>query len=325
MLTPSQNGTPRFDLRTAAAEYMSHGMVPIPLSPRSKRPLAANWQKLRPSTADLDRLFPLETEYNIGLLLGEPSDGLVDVDLDAPQAITAARFLLPWTGWVSGRASKPESHHWFRVDRPPIKATDKFTDLGGEVLVELRSTGGQTVVPPSVHESGESVTWYQSDQLAMVDLTDLQTAVRTVAAVALLARHWPDKGLRQDAYMALAGGLLRAGWNQEKIQDVIQALACTTNDEELEKRIACVSGTAQKIHQGHQTTGWPRLQELMGTDGSTTLSRIRNWLRLPVVAAQARLQPRHRPAPAPFQPFPATALPRPVVEFVAQGAEAHWL
>src|SRR5689334_13276954 len=60
--------------------------MPIPLPIRSKNPNRAEWQNLRPSAADLDALFPAGQESNIGLLLGQPSNNLVDADLDILEA-----------------------------------------------------------------------------------------------------------------------------------------------------------------------------------------------------------------------------------------------
>lgn len=90
----------------------------------------------------------------VGHLNGAPSAGRVDVDLDCPEARRAAPHLLPPTGLVSGRRSAPDSHWWFVVtDDPPAKAEigyDDPTDRDAGHLLELRGTGGQSVLPPSV-------------------------------------------------------------------------------------------------------------------------------------------------------------------------------
>src|SRR5439155_610100 len=83
-------------------------------------------------------------------LLGEPSGGLVDVDLDCEEAEALAGDFLPHTGMIHGRPGRERSHWWYRVEEPPDKASERFTDVDGAMLLELRSTGGQTVVPPSL-------------------------------------------------------------------------------------------------------------------------------------------------------------------------------
>jgi hypothetical protein len=48
---------------------------------------------------------------------------------------------------------------------------------------------------------------------ANVDAAALLSAVRRVAAAAVLARHWPVQGTRHLAFLALAGVLARAQWS----------------------------------------------------------------------------------------------------------------
>ena len=61
------------------------------------------------------------------------------------------------------------------------------------MLVELRSTGGQTVIPPSVHPSGEEVQWTDdsdgTERPRAVDLATLRLSVRRLACATLAAKH----------------------------------------------------------------------------------------------------------------------------------------
>src|SRR5262249_17762194 len=154
------------------------------------------------------------SSFNIGLSLGEPSGGLVDVDLDCPEARAAAAVLLPPTGWVWGRSSAPDSHFGYVVADPPRKASDGFTDpirRGKDArLLERGGTGGQRVFPPSIlpgdeaaGKSEEPCVWKTNTQPATVSLPELRTAVRRVAAASLLGRYWPMHS-RHDASLALA-------------------------------------------------------------------------------------------------------------------------
>ena len=163
--------------RGAAKRYLSLGFLPIPVPHRSKNPALAGWPSLRLSLETLDAHFPKDTPLNVSLLTGEPS-GLVDIDLDSPQAIKAGQALLPDTGMISGHRSKPRSHFWYLVREPPNRAREAYHDLEGGTIAELRSNKSCTVVPPSVHEeSGETIGWSKFDGPAQVDLTDLQAAV----------------------------------------------------------------------------------------------------------------------------------------------------
>ncbi len=50
------------------------------------------------------------------------------------------------------------------------------------MIAELRSTGAQTVFPPSTHESGEAITWEnEAAEPASVDPANLLTAVAQLA------------------------------------------------------------------------------------------------------------------------------------------------
>jgi hypothetical protein len=138
--------------------YLKRGYAPVPLHRQSKKPSGGEgWQNFRAGPGDRD----LFRDQNLGLLLGEPSGGLCDVDCDTPEAIAVAAILLPTTHLVSGRASAPRAHYWYMCQDPPPKASTSFDDLGGTRLVELRSSGGQTMVPPSIHPTGEAVVWQE--------------------------------------------------------------------------------------------------------------------------------------------------------------------
>ena len=55
---------------------------------------------------------------NIGVVLGDPSDGIVDVDIDRVEALPLADFFLPQTEMVFGRKSKPRSHRIYKCPEP---------------------------------------------------------------------------------------------------------------------------------------------------------------------------------------------------------------
>jgi DNA polymerase-1 len=278
--TTTANGAPR-TVPEAARWCLGRGYAPIPLPPRSKQPTLADWPNLRVPEADVDRLFA--PDGNIGVLLGVPSRGLVDVDLDCPEAIRAAPVLLPPTGMLSGRRSAPRAHWWYRADDPPARAAEVFDDPtpgGGDErrrLAELRSSGGQTMIPPSTHPSGERCVWHGHGEPARVSIDVLQAAVRGVSAAALLGRHWPS-GSRHDASLALAGALLRAGWPDEMVERFVRAVCAAARDEEVEDRVRAVQATADKLRRDDRTTGWPTLVRMLGAGGEIIVGRLREWL-----------------------------------------------
>ena len=105
---------------------MDRGFAPIPLDRRSKATTRHGWQKFRASDATINQDFP--PDGNVGVLNGEPSNGLIDVDLDSVEARCAAAVLLPTTDLVGGRESAPDSHRWYIADDPPAKASEAHDD-----------------------------------------------------------------------------------------------------------------------------------------------------------------------------------------------------
>jgi hypothetical protein len=291
MRTAGDNGSFPQDARSAAAFYLDRGRLPVPVRFQGKEPWdhqtdkkRLGWQELRPRRQDLDRLFPAATASNLGLLTGSPSGGLLDIDLDTAEAVTAAPYLLPATGWVSGRQGRPCSHHWYVVSDPPAKASDEYRDVDRSMLLEVRSTGGQTVVPPGVHESGEPIVWQTFTEPAAVDFKELRAAARTLAAVALLARHWPRKGSRDEAALALAGGLTRDGWSADEVSGFCRAVALAAGDEEAHARGKKARPTARKQEEGKPTTGWTRLADLLRGDGGEVVRLVRQWIGITITA-----------------------------------------
>ncbi len=339
----------------AARTYVARGWQVVPLHPKTKQPIGQGWQKGGLRADDLERAFAARLRRNVGLLLGKPSGGLVDVDCDAPEAVAAAALLLPRTGRVSGRASKPASHYWYRVPDDDLPArTIKFQwqgskDTGtaeyaayhaedaegepegdegqdghedkvryrsgadqregtgdavspslrhsapnsartalkspvtaGGMLVELRADGGQTMVPPSVHPSGERVRWERAGEPGRIGAQALARAVAKVAAAALLARHWPAQGSRDEAALALAGLLVRGGWDVVSADDFSRAVAHVAGDEEWRQR-AKAAQTFTTLREGRPTMGGTRLGELLAggpAAGAEVVAQVRGWLGL---------------------------------------------
>jgi hypothetical protein len=261
-----------------ALAFHGRGWLPLPIPTGKKKPGIEGWQKLRPTEADLPRYF--NNNQNIGLLLGAPSNGLTDIDLDWPEARLLAPEFLPQTKRISGRKGSLRSHYWFITN--PIIRTKKFVDplLRGSderaMIVEIRSTGTQTIAPPSIHPSGEQYTWHEAGEPAEVNCDLLQKAVDRLAACALATRYWQE-GKRHDLALALSGVLLRAGWSIEDAEHFIIAAARAANDDDTEDRRRAVRATFERLTKGEPATGFPRLSELFPKE---IASRIMKWLRL---------------------------------------------
>jgi hypothetical protein len=65
-------------------DYCRRGWYPIRVPRGQKRPTLPGWQKLRITADTVNEYFNGEPT-NFGILLGDPSGGLVDIDLDCPE------------------------------------------------------------------------------------------------------------------------------------------------------------------------------------------------------------------------------------------------
>jgi hypothetical protein len=92
----------------AAKNYRSRGWMPVPVPHRKKNPGFQNWQNFIMSESDWSQHFNGQPQ-NVGVLLGEKSNSLVDIDLDWEEAVLLAQHILPPTFAVFGRPGKRRS------------------------------------------------------------------------------------------------------------------------------------------------------------------------------------------------------------------------
>lgn len=267
---------PTPDVRATAAGYLARGWVPIPIPLKQKAPVERGWNRrtLASARASFDSDF--HEPRNIGVLLGEPSGGLADVDLDCSEASAVASRFLPASA-VFGRATRPASHILFCS---PGARTKKYVDprapSGADhtTIVEIRSDGHQTVFPESVHPSGELIMWGAPHLVVELEPGDLEQRVSRLAAAALLGRYWPAGG-RHDTQLALAGALIESGFGDERALEILCAVCHIAGDEDPDKRARSVADTRRKFDAGQPISGWGRLAKLVGAD---VVDRAREWL-----------------------------------------------
>ena len=264
--------------------------MPLPVPFKSKNPALDKWQHFRVSESELSRHFNGQPQ-NIGVLLGEVSGGLIDIDLDCAEAVKLAHSFLPETDATFGRASKILSHLLFYC--PQLKTT-KFTDRlrakaedeglrRTATLCEIRGAGAQTLFPGSTHPCGEFIEWRQRGEPSTVTAEQLRRSVARLAAASLLARYWPS-GARHDASLALAGGLLRAGWTEDETAYFIKNVCCAANDQEAQARVRNVVSTASKLETGINVTGWPTLAKLIDKQ---VVEQVCEWLDIGAISFSA--------------------------------------
>lgn len=224
----------------AFQQYKDLGLDPLPIPYENGRPTkgpkSTGWNT-RAADGDYS-----ENEFadpcNIGILLGGPRH-LTDIDCDAPQAVAVSgdvfEHLMEQTGntMIFGRQSKPRSHFVFFTDTS--LSTEQVHDPSdGEMIVEYRCVTHdgerslQTVVPPSLNYNPETGVIedvrFEADSAAVpafVPSKRIYERFRGIAAIALLAKHFPAKSECHNTILALAGVFARCGMEEQKAISII--------------------------------------------------------------------------------------------------------
>lgn len=268
---------PQLDSVGVARNWLKRGIMPVPLAPRSKKPIAGKgWNTIRVKDQSIPQFF--YRGYNVGGLWGQPSDWVVDIDLDTPESCAAARRIFPET-FIYGRESAPASHFLFRSEGIE---TRKFSipDIG--MLVEVRSTGSQSVLPPSIHPSLETYKIYHDVDFTTIGRAKLLALARMVAAAAVFARYWPEAGSRHDYIVSVTGALLWSGWEGDTIGKLLDGMleACASEGEVLSKHKRTVKNVIKNFRAKSHVPGWPSLSQWMPGE---IIKKLRDWLKLELV------------------------------------------
>ena len=280
-IAETPTGTDRNSLLSAAQGYLARGLSPIRLGPKSKKPLGKHDANAI-TAANAARLID-HGGYNLGLRLGPDHDGLVDFDLDWPEARRLGGLLLD--RFVRfGREGARGSHYLLRgsdavaskkFDMPELKGVQGLPDEHAVCVLEVRASG-HTMAPPSIHPSGEAVTWERDSALLEDTAKGIYQRAGLLAFLSVAARFYPAQGSRDDFCMALAGALLAAGLSPDEADRCVVRVAEVAGDEEAGKRRKA-GQTAAKVEAGEAATGIPRVVEMLDLPEAVG-KRFRLWL-----------------------------------------------
>lgn len=232
----------------------------VRLQLNKKQPEGSNWQNTPLKRWEID-----ESRNNIGLLLGERS-GLVDIDCDCSEAVHIAQDILPAPA-LHFQRNESSAHFIYRC----VDAGKTVQRGHSSTVIELRSTGSQTMIPPSVHPDGVQLEWStiptRSDPVAYLELLKL---VNLIAAGCLVAREY-SQGSRHFISLGFAGLLRKAGYDQDTCVTVIQSISSWANDDE--DRSPNVTSTYQQDISS--VSGYRLLEDHLD---KAALNKICEWL-----------------------------------------------
>lgn len=284
-----------------AQTYIGRGWAVLPIPHRAKRPAIEGWQNLRITATDAPHyFFENGAPQNIGVLLGEPSNSLTDLDMDWREVVQLARHFCPET-LIFGRSGNVSSHALVRCVGAVTKKFSLPEEHGGMVL-ELRSTGCQTVMPGSTHPSGEAIEFENDAEIIEIPRDKLEARCAHWASAAVLLRYW-TKGHRDELAATLAALLLRAGWKAEHVDRYIEYIATAAGDDNVRDRLKA-HAVEKAITKNAKTFGHKRFGEILGT---TVAEKLAEWLKLrreapeaeafiPQTVTAAELQNKNLPA-----------------------------
>lgn len=254
------------DIIQMAHVIKEQGFTPIPLLPKSKIPSQGKDWNNQPCNFS-----KLTNNHNLGVA------GVLDIDLDSEPARRMAMHFFPKCGLIYGRKGEP-THLQYKL---PKKAKYKYTKFADkeECLLEYRPLSGkhQSMIFPSMHPDGDKLQLIKGEGWFEVDEDQVYQAACRVSAIGLLGKHWAE-GSRQDAIMALTGGLKYAGFEDREVVEFTEWVLELGHDmEEVEMRRTGISGTLEKFSRGERVTGFTTLAEIIGQD---VIGTIKKWLNV---------------------------------------------
>lgn len=221
---------------------------------------------------------------NVGIKLGDPSGGLVDVDCDCPEAIALAPHYLPATttfGREGAGKTPPENAHlaWEHASKRRhwlYRCRGAKTHKPAHAHLELRSTKTQTVFPGSLNrETGNPIEWteWRAEGPLELSLVELEARFWRLAAATILARAWPRlAGNRHDTAFALGGALRSAGWTVDEAVELVRPVLEVVREPDFASRLDDV--TSQWNNDDNTARfGWPTIEQLLGPIEGRALQR----------------------------------------------------
>jgi hypothetical protein len=134
-------------METPTDFYNKYKLISIPLVSKQKYPYIKEWQKIKKS-------IEIKNNENIGILTGK-TNNIIIIDIDKKD-----NGLKTWKKWIKEygdidtpvvKTGGPEGgfHYYFKYDKD-IKSSLKIKVNDIRIGIDIKSDGGQVVVPPSI-------------------------------------------------------------------------------------------------------------------------------------------------------------------------------
>ncbi len=244
-----------------------------------KRPLDEDWPNL-PPPSDVDVDGWLADGFNIGVATGY---GFVVVDIDLPEipaefpATLTARTGRPGGGW----------HLYYLLPPGADPIRNSASKLGQHI--DVRGTGGQVVMPPSRHKSGERYTWFRDVPMAVLP--------EWILAACSASGKWIEVDWK-------AADRPRRDWGRVALERECAKLAGTAHGARNDQLFRSAAALVEIVNGGHLgqeevSAGLRAAAAACGLPDDETERTIAQAVKK--VGTKARV-PKERPRPAPLRP-----------------------
>lgn len=258
--------------------------VPVPVARGEERVPLVQWSgSYDLANSELERLFA--PEHNVAMIGGARSAGIIDIDLDHPNAVVFADILFADCPSF-GRRSRPRSH---RVIHCPGATTGKFQapkaaaehaafkGAHGVCLAEIQADKKLITLPPSIHPCGEAYAWDGGLRIMPTwSVERLTLHMGSLAFMCFFSAYYPAIGGRHDACLAATGVLVRAGLDGALADDLVRTAAKMNGDEEWGARGGGLSADDRRTRQ-EPVSGLPALLAQLGVHKDWE-GVLRGWL-----------------------------------------------
>lgn len=270
---------------TTLAWIRRQGYKAVPVAFRGKAAMPEDWQKPTYTPPDDDHW--RKRAMNVGVLTGPERSGPVDIDLDCDEAVKLAPHFLPPTQAIFGRPGKPRSHYLYKIGptstRCPYITYQDPTRKKDKTVLELRADDGhQTVLPGSVHESGELIEWsaVPFPDPAVVETDILIEATKRLSVACLIARYLWSPGNRNANLLPLSGLFYHIGWSEAEAVAMISTVMGYHGDKD-KSRIPTIRKTFQRASEGALIQGAGALRKGIPAEHGQIVDRIMHWVGPP--------------------------------------------